>query len=480
MLIAEHPFYLVTIVFHLCGILLSFPALLYTRTPQGTFGWVMSLCFFPYLAIPLYLILGPRKFEGYIRSRRKRKNSTGSFKGTTNNILKRLEKYHIEPDTIRPDLFEPLKKLVEFAPLNSNSSEILIDAEHAYRRMYETVINAQNYILVQFYIIKNDQVGEKFKDLLIERAKAGISVYVILDEIGSHKLKRGYISELRKAGVHVEPFNGKRFFLSNIIRVNFRNHRKAVIADGKVCDIGGLNVGMEYIGKGNMGYWRDTMVEIKGPAVLQAQLAYLEDWNWSTGREIPELCWDIEEHEANKNVLVIPSGPADQVPTWRAAVIAMANSARQRLWLATPYFVPDSAVLAALQAAALRGIDIRILIPEKTDNLLVKLSSLTFLPETIPYGIKMLSYTKGFLHQKVMLVDDDTSCIGTANLDNRSLSLNFEMSVFIHDAEMADTTEKMLLADMKKARVMKTDEYLAKPLLFRVGCNIARLMAPVL
>lgn len=480
MFLLENPIYLVIIIFHACGVLLSFPALLHTRTPQGTFGWVICLIFFPYLSIPLYLILGPRKFDGYIRARRNRKSPSSPLRGITNNILKKLEKFSKASTVSRRDLFAPLSKLVDFSPLGGNSCEILIDGDEAYQSMRHAVKNARHYILVQFYIIKNDRVGEGFKDILIERAQAGVEVYVILDEIGSHKLTIGYITELRKAGVRIEPFNGKRFFLSNIIRVNFRDHRKMLLVDGDSCFIGGINIGMEYLGQSKLGYWRDTVIKFEGPAVLQAQIAFLEDWNWSTGTEISGLKWDASTHEDDKTMMIVPSGPADLATTWRDSVIALANTAKERLWIATPYFVPDSSVLASLQAAALRGIDIRILIPENTDNTLVKLSSLTYLPETIPYGIKMLSYTKGFLHQKVILVDNDISAIGTANLDNRSLALNFELTAFIDDTATAYRTELMLAADMTNAREMQTGEYLDKTLAYRVACNIARLMAPVL
>lgn len=480
MFLLEHPVYIITFVFHACGILLSFPALLHTRTPQGTVAWIMSLIIFPYLAVPMYLALGPRRFEGYIRARRRKQSPDSSLRSVTNKILGKLERYTYKPDCDREDLFTSLTKLVDFNPSTGNACEILPDVKEAYLRMEEAVKKAEHYILVEFYIIKNDHVGKRFKDLLIQQAKRGIRIYVICDEIGSHKLTFGYIRELRKAGVQVEPFNGKRSFLLNIVRVNFRDHRKIVIVDGEVGYIGGVNVGREYIGEGALGFWRDTVIEMKGPSVLQTQLAFIEDWNWSTHLEIPDLIWETTKQKEDKAVMIIPSGPADNVPAWRATVIAMANSARHRLWIASPYFVPDAAVLASLQAAALRGVDLRVLIPETNDNRLVKLSTMTYLPETIPFGIKMISYTKGFLHQKVMLVDDDIATIGTANLDNRSLELNFEITALIKDPEIAAATRDMLLADMEESRLMEESEYLERTLAYRMACNVARLMAPVL
>lgn len=481
MFLLEHPAYLLILVFHACGLLLAFPALLHTRTPQGTIAWVICLIIFPYLAVPLYLILGPRRFEGYVKARRRKQSPDSPLRTVTNQIQERLEHcIATSPHAYRRELFTSLSRLVDFNPFEGNSCEILVDGMEFYNHMEKAVREAERYILVQFYIIKNDHVGKLFKDLLIERAREGLEVYVIYDEIGSHKLPLGYITELRKAGVRVEPFNGKRSFWLNIVRVNFRDHRKMVIADGRVCFIGGINVGMEYLGEGEMGYWRDTAVELRGPAVLQSQLVFLEDWNWATGERIKGLAWDVHAQPENKTVMTIPSGPADTIPVWRATVIALANTARHRLWIASPYFVPDAAVLASLQAAALRGVDLRIIFPSCTDNRLVKFSAMTYLPETIPYGIKLLCYTKGFLHQKVILVDDDLAAIGTANLDNRSLELNFEITALINDSETAAQTKEMLVIDMADCREMGMEEYLGKPLPYRMACNIARLMAPVL
>ncbi|MEG0836754.1 MAG: cardiolipin synthase [Akkermansia sp.] len=479
MFFLNHSILILSLVFYAFGIVLAFLALLHTRTPQGTFAWVISLIVFPYVAVPLYLIFGPRRFEGYIEARRNRMEKNSKLSQLTETLLSKTNEMRVSATDKHTHLFGSLSKLVDLSPSMGNDCQLLIDGEQAYPAMYEAILNAKEYILVEFYIIKSDSVGNWLRDLLVKKAQKGVRVYVVYDEIGSHKLPVGYISTLREAGVQMQPFNGKRFFLRNIVRVNFRNHRKVVVVDGKVCFVGGMNVGKDYIGAGAMGYWRDTVLKIEGPAVLQTQLSFLEDWHWATKGGILTLIWDIDVQEANRQMMILPSGPADPTATWRAAFIALANAAEKKMWIASPYFVPDEAVLASLQAAALRGVDVRILTPDKADHIMVKLSSFTFIPDTLPYGIKLMRYTKGFLHQKVILVDDDIVSVGTANLDNRSLTLNFEITAIIHDREIAGQACKMLEEDLTHSIPMQLSDYKGKSLLFRIACSVARLMAPI-
>ena len=311
---------------------------------------------------------------------------------------------------------------------------------------------------------------------------SGIRIYMLYDEIGSHKLPPGYISALRKAGVNIEPFNGKRHFLSNILRLNFRNHRKLVV-DGTTAFIGGMNIGREYLGKGALGYWRDTFVQLEGPSVQQTQISFLEDWNWAMLKcgpsSLPRLRWEITPQPEDETLLILPSGPADVIPAWKTALIALANSATRRLWIATPYFVPDEGVMAALQAAALRNVDVRILRPERADHILVKLSSFTFLRDLDTYGIQLWAYQKGFLHQKVVLMDDDIATVGTANLDNRSLALNFEITAVIHSPSACAGVKAMLEQDFSSSKRESLADYNNKSLGFKMLCNLARLTAPV-
>lgn len=479
----DTPLLIFLIVAHTLGVLCIFPALLYTRTPQGTMAWTLALLMVPYIAVPFYLILGKRTFSGYEQARRKHNDLPTPWQELTDSIIDGMRPYAISPTNSAEYTLDTLSNIVHMPVCGGNSCQLLIDAQEAFPEIYDAIKKATSYILIEFYIIKNDAVGQELKELLIKKAHEGVHIHILYDELGSRKLPPGYIHSLRKEGVFIEPFNGKRHFLTNIWRLNFRNHRKMVIVDGTSAFIGGMNIGREYFGEGTLGYWRDTFIKVEGAAVQQAQISFLEDWNWAVLKLPPNsmsyLRWRITPQEANDTALVLPSGPADTIPAWRSAVVNLANQATRRLWISTPYFVPDEGVLTALQTAALRGVDVRILGPKKADHLLVQLSSFTLLRDLSTYGIQVWAYKKGFLHQKAILVDDNLACIGTANLDNRSLTLNFELSVLVNSREFCHDVEKMLNDDFGNSERMTIEKYTNKPLSFKILCHIARLMAPI-
>lgn len=483
MFIPDEPYLGFAALCHIAGAFCLIPALLHTRTPQGTIAWLIALLAFPYVAVPFYLILGRRTFSGYVNARRQQTDAESPWGELTDRITDCMTPYAVEPSDTLGKIMHTLGDIVRMPVCRGNSCNLLIDADNAFPKIYEAIRKAQHYILIEFFIIKNDSVGNTLKNLLIKRAQEGIKVYMLYDEIGSHKLPPGYISALRKAGVNIEPFNGKRHFLSNILRLNFRNHRKLVVVDGSTAFIGGMNIGREYLGKGALGYWRDTFIQLKGPSVQQTQISFLEDWNWamlkSSPASLPQLCWNISKQTEDQTLLILPSGPADLIPAWKTTIIALANKATHRLWISTPYFVPDEGVMAALQAAALRHVDVRILRPERADHILVKLSSFTFLRDLDTYGIQLWAYNKGFLHQKVILMDDDIATIGTANLDNRSLALNFELTAVIRDVDVCAKVKTMLERDFSTSDKESLADYNNKSLGFKMLCNLARLMAPV-
>ncbi len=349
-----------------------------------------------------------------------------------------------------------LSNIVRLPVCRGNSCRLLIDAANAFPRIYDAIKNAEHYILIEFFIIKNDSVGQNLKDLLIERARAGIRIYMLYDEIGSHKLPPGYISALRKAGVNIEPFNGKRHFLSNILRLNFRNHRKLVVVDGSTAFIGGMNIGREYLGKGALGYWRDTFVQLEGPSVQQTQISFLEDWNWAMLKCGPS---SLPLPPLGNHAPAGGSNPAHPALRSRRRHSRLENRAHRPGEQRHPPALdrhallrPGRGVMAALQAAALRNVDVRILRPERADHILVKLSSFTFLRDLDTYGIQLWAYQKGFLHQKVVLMDDDIATVGTANLDNRSLALNFEITAVIHSPSACAEVKAMLERDFSSSK----------------------------
>ncbi len=462
------------LVFYVVGILHVLHALMHVRTSQGTIAWVISLLTIPFLAIPLYWLLGRTRFSRNIGGRRE---TDDRLKKLAKSMYQRLR--HCEVDIPEDDAFEKAAQMLGGLPFTKgNDLELLIDGEQTFERIFEVIKQAENYLCVNFFIVKNDQLGTRFQQALIERAKAGVKVYFLFDEIGSHKLPRRFLREMRNAGIECRSFGINRFWWSRF-QLNFRNHRKIVVADGKTAFIGGLNVGDEYMGRDKrFGEWRDTHMKMRGPVVQAVQLVFLEDWFWASGL-IPDLHWDTRPEEANQIAAVIPTGPADPADSWQLVVAEAANSSRKKLWIATPYFVPDEGVLTALQTAALRGVDVRILIPERADHLLVWLSAFSYYEQVLPYGVKLFRYQRGFLHEKVMLIDSRLAAVGTANLDNRSFRLNFEITGFSPDPKFVSEVETMLQNDFRNAEMVKIEEFTGKSFFFRAACRAARLLAPI-
>jgi cardiolipin synthase len=466
---------LVTVAaFYLVGILHVLHALMHVRTSQGAIAWVISLVTVPFLAIPLYWLLGRTRFSGNVGGRRRKDGRLARLAKSMHERLRELE-VEIPED----DAFERAARMLGGLPFTrGNRLEPLIDGEETFERIFQVIGAARSYLCVNFFIVKNDTLGARFKEALIERARAGVMVYFLFDEIGSYKLPRRYLCELRVAGVKCHSFGINRFWWSRL-QLNFRNHRKIVISDGEVALIGGLNVGDEYLGRDRrFGAWRDTHLEMRGPVVQAVQLVFLEDWFWAAN-QVPELHWQTRPDAADQVAAIIPTGPADPADSWQLVVAEAANSAREKLWITSPYFVPDEGVLTALQAAAIRGVDVRVLIPERPDHVMVWLSAFSYYEQSIPFGVRIFRYHRGFLHQKVMLIDHRLAAVGTANLDNRSFRLNFEITAFSTDQAFVDEITEMLRYDFSHAREARVDDFTGKPFLFRAACRAARLFAPI-
>ncbi len=460
---------------HLIGVLAALDAIMKGRTSQGSIAWVISLVIFPYLALPLYWIFGSRRFHGYVNARR-----AGDLQ--INKISHKLKKRLEELEFIQKDNFptyHALQKLARIPITDYNQAKLLVNGDATFDAIFKGIDNAKKYIIIQFYKITYDGIGKKLKKHLIKQAKNGIKVYFLYDDIGCHKLPKSYFKELRHSGVQVSTFKTFKWF-STKMRLNFRNHRKIVVIDGIKAFVGGFNVSDKYLGiDPKFGFWRDTHVQINGPSVQCIQLPFISDWFWAT-KKVPKLDWEPKSAEGgNTKVLTLPTGPDDEMETCGLFFVQAINSAKKRLWLVSPYFVPDEQVLTALQLAGLRGVDVRLIIPEKSDLKITYYSSFSYLKEITKAGVKVYRYTKGFLHQKVMLIDDNTTMIGTANLDNRSFRINFEINMLFFNKEFAKIVEDMIKKDL--ADSYRTDylEYKDKPLWFKLIVRISRLLAPL-
>jgi len=464
----------VVLLFHVVGFFSSVHAVMGTRTSQGAIAWAVSLNTIPYLAVPAYWVLGRSRFQGYVTARQA---GDLEIQDIVEKASDRIGEVRLPGD--RPGSLRAAELLAELPVLRGNRVELLVDGRRTFQSIFEGIDSAREYLLVQFFIVRDDGLGRELKRRLIARAREGVRVHFLYDEVGSHSLPRSYLRELREAGVEIFDFHTRKG-PHNRFQINFRNHRKVVVVDGHTAWIGGHNVGDEYLGEGPLGHWRDTHLRIEGPAALAVQLSFVEDWHWATG-VLPAVDWTPRRfHEDGVDVLIVPSGPADSLETAGLMFTHAINSARERIWISSPYFVPDEAVMAALQLAGLRGVDVRILIPDEPDHLLVYLAAFSYFEEASLTGVRIFRYGRGFLHEKVMLVDEQVAAVGTANFDNRSFRLNFEITGFVADRDFASQVERMFLDDFADSREMRPREAGERPGWFRLGVRMARLWAPIL
>lgn len=458
---------LLALLLHIAGVLTAMHAVMHTRTPQGAFAWALGLSLLPYLTLVPYLYLGRSHFHGYVtlhREHRRRLSQTprpGEPQGIPESCTR----------------FGALAHLVRGSFHSGQQLGLLIDGDATFKAILAAIAQARECILVQFFIFHDDGLGRRMRDALLERAAAGVRVCILFDGIGSHALPQQYVESLRQGGVAIHPFATRRHH--NRFQLNFRNHRKIVVVDGRLGFLGGLNVGDEYLGlKPPLAPWRDTHLQLAGPAVGDLQYSFAVDWHWVTGEWPPMLPSGAARGSAH--TLIAATGPADPQETGSLFFTVAINAARKRLWLTTPYFVPDQAVMSALRLAVMRGVDIRILIPSRPDHHTVFLSSTLHAHYAIEAGVRIYRYAPGFMHQKVILIDDDAASVGSMNLDNRSFRLNFEITALNVDRDFAQRVEHMLMEDFSRATEINAEEYRHAPYLRRLAMHVARLFDPVL
>ena len=457
-------------VAHALGILSSFNALMSVRTSQGAIAWIVSLNTFPILTVPLYWVFGRTHFQGYVKLRQ---GADAKLTSERQRIKAALEPYFVEMS----GPIAALQRLAQLPTLRGNKVQLLVDGEDTFASILDGIEQAKEYVLVQFYIIHDDELGRKLKDCLLRAKRRGVRVWLLYDELGSSGLGH-YVRELVAEGVDVRAFNSRRG-RGNFFQLNFRNHRKIVVVDGMSAWVGGHNVGDEYLGKSRkFPVWRDTHMQIVGPAALSLQISFLEDWNWSA-QEVLQLEWKPSHTAQDAQVMIVPSGPVDKVETCSLMFQLAINSSQSRCWIATPYFIPDEAVVGALILAKMRGVDVKVLIPDRPDNWLIYFSEYDFVGKLLRQGIEIYRYLPGFNHQKVFIIDDRVASVGTANLDNRSLRLNFEVTALVSNTEFVQQVDRMLKHDIAHAKLMTEDEIENKHLWFRVCARASYLLAPI-
>ncbi|QUH19622.1 cardiolipin synthase [Alkaliphilus sp. B6464] len=473
----------ITILYTIINIIIGVDVLLDNRDPSSTIAWLMVLFILPGVGIFLYLYIGRnhRKQKTFIKKRREdyiildhllneqlvSTNYGELFKRTFNDTRGKVI---------------PLLLNNTRSPITVNNKvKVLQNGEVTFSEMLASINNAKEHIHMEYFIIKDSHIGRKFQQALIKKAQEGLEVRLIYDAVGSWRLKKSFLKPLKDAGVQMEAFLPVTLPLFGS-RLNYRNHRKILVVDGKVGFVGGINIGDEYLGKNkNMGFWRDTHLKLQGEAVYVLQGIFLADWYFVSKQTIDNLKYfPSQGYCGEKIVQIASSGPDSYWASIHQAYFSAINSARDRLYITTPYLVPDEGILLALKTAALRGVDVRLLLPIKPDHKTVFWASKSHFIELLEAGVKIYQYGKGFVHGKVFIVDNNFTSIGTANLDIRSFNLNFEVNAFIYDKEVNYKIARDFIEDLRVSKEVLLDEYEKRPFIHKVKESIARVFSPIL
>ncbi|GAA4334863.1 cardiolipin synthase [Pigmentiphaga soli] len=450
--------------------------ILQRRPPLSTVLWLLLLPLLPYAGFIVYYFFGPQRLE---RRRLKRLRSRAVVAGQAERARLR-ESRHDAPAAMRQMV--TLGLATSDAPLSSaHGLQLLVGGGQTYESFIQAIDAARDHIHVEFYIYEPDRIGTALRDRLVVKARQGVTVRFLIDALGSARLGRHFLRPLREAGAHVCFFHDVKIGRRLRPVTNYRNHRKILVCDGRVGFTGGMNVTDEEDERVRDDAYHDVHLRIEGGAVRWLQMVFLEDWTYATGLNAPDHDLDALLPDAQPGphlVQILSSGPDDQREAIHRMQVAAINAATERVWLTTAYFVPSEAALMSLTLAAQRGVDVRLLVPERSDSLVVTAAARSYFDELIDAGVKVWEYRDRMLHSKTLVVDDAYSFVGTANFDNRSFQLNFEVTALIYGPDMAHALRRQFETDLRHAaRVPKN-----RPAWFgrRLGDATARLFSPVL
>ncbi len=447
------------------------------RQPVKTMAWVMVLTFLPGIGIVLYFFFGQN-------TRKEKLISQHSLDLLTKGTL--LE-FAVQEDLKIPEENKTLVSLFKSQnwalPFKDNEIDIYTDGYSFFTELLRQMGNAQTSIHLDTYIFEHDSLGRLVADMLIDKARQGVEVRVIYDDVGCWNVHDSFFRRMRNAGVKVLPFMPVRFpaFTS---KVNYRNHRKLCVIDGRIGFIGGMNIAKRYVVGDGKRKWRDTHLKIEGGAVYSIQRAFLVDWYFVSGKLITDRRYYPEPKEGIKNdivVQIVTSSPVAPWPDIMQGYMRILLQARKYVYIQTPYFLPTEAVMSAMRIAALAGVDVRIMIPRHGDAKFVEWASRSFVFETLQAGVKVYLYRSGFLHSKMLVCDDNVSTCGSTNVDFRSFENNFEANAFIYDRETANRFRQIFMEDTKECTFV-TERMIRKtrPFLKRLWESVIRLLSPLL
>ena len=471
------PAYFITILVVVILIMLE------NRSPLKTITWILVLMLLPGVGIVFYIFFGQNLRKEKIIARKGLKNDE-LLVSMAHAQIRRMD----EGSLIENAHINNKRHIIQLLLNNSNSVvtignkiNLLNNGSETFSAILTALEQAQCFIHLEYYIFANDNIGGQIVAILKQKASQGVEVRMIVDDVGSWELKQDFFDDLLSSNIQIESFLQVRFpkFTS---RVNYRNHRKILVVDGLVGFIGGINVADRYIsGDESYGIWRDTHLMVEGDAVNTLQMVFLADWYFVRQVELAEeKYFPPKIPHGDSMVQITSSGPDTDWPAIMMGIFHAIASAQKYVYIATPYFMPGETVLMALKSAALGGIDVRILIPQKNDAWFTRLCSYSYVKELLEANIKVYFYEKGFLHSKTLVVDDVVSTIGSANIDFRSFEQNFEINAFIFDEKIAAEMKLTFLNDLDDSILIQYDQWKQRPLKQKMQESFARLFSPLL
>lgn len=471
----------ISLIFSIIAFVIAITIFLENRNPAQTVSWLFLLAFNPIIGFIFYVSFG-QKFRKQRKFHKKALLDDKAFAALSlKNVQSELEQLQV--GTHLHQLFR-LAHNIGKTPISLHTdTKVLTNGDETFTEIMKYLKQARHHIHMEYYIVRNDELGREIKDLLIEKAKAGVEVRFLYDAVGSWKLPRAYIRELRQAGVLIYPFFPVKLPWFNN-RINFRNHRKIIIVDGDIGFIGGLNIGDEYLGKNSyFGFWRDTHLWVHGEAVRSLQLIFLRDWFYNTDEDFdPSGYLTVKKVKGEQlgGVQMVAGGPDQDWEVIKHLFFSMIVSAKHSIWIASPYFVPDDDILSALKVAALSGVDVRMLVPARPDKRIVFHASRSYFSELLEAGAKIYEYQRGFMHSKILIIDHKLASIGTSNMDLRSFHLNFEVNAFLYRSKSLEKLVEDYLTDLKDSEEIEWKVFRDRPLHLRVIESFSRLASPLL
>jgi cardiolipin synthase len=478
-------------IFGLIGTVLCIAWVLMTKTEASSaIAWILLIFFLPFVGIILFFLFGYQHVNRPLQRKRRHKlryerPANPPNYDSTATLLRPPGRREGHLHGLGDSLARLAYRLGGSHVTEGNQVDFYFEGQPAFDEMITAIRGAKHHIHLLFFIFQPDNLGRQFLDLLTAKAKAGVEVRLLYDAMGSHRLPRRLLKPLRQAGGKTSVFLPINV-LRRRLQINMRNHRKILVVDGTIGFIGGLNIGDEYVGKNKyFGFWRDTHLRLQGPAVVDLQRIFVEDWSFASGETLPGQGTDDPYFTAKSAggpypVQVIDSGPDRDLKTIREVTFAAILKAQKRVWIASPYFVPDAGLLDALRLAAYHGLDVRLLGQNRPDKRAPQFAARYYWGQVLQSGVEVYQYTKGMMHSKVMLIDDDFASVGTANLDNRSMFLNFEVNCLLYSPQAVKILEASFLADFGNAIKLEKSVYAQRPLAGRLLENACRLLSPIL